>query len=296
MEYQIVGISAHGRPSIPISKTEYEILRKARSGLNTILAFEETFDALMGNYADLESAILETALSAMLFREHEEALDIYIARSLVARRVLNFLSSARLYRDSYPAHVARIFGRRSDVTRRLTASLSDLKTSSRAYRFIDALRNNSQHSELPVHGISFNFARAEEDSSSTSVIPKIIPKVLRADRQFPVEILKEMSADDKEFALLPPLREYLEHITKLHHETRDVLVVKDNEWRQQYQTAIDAFKKAHPSIKTILIRAQPKRPEHDDDLIYMPLGKYRDYLARKHRKIANLSKHFVSWK
>jgi hypothetical protein len=232
MEYLISGLAQGGRKTIVISKLQYDNLLRARSGLNTLLAFEEAFDALMGNYADLESAILGTALSTMLFNERDQGLDLYIARGLAGRQVLNFLSAARLYRDAYPAHVVKVFGRKSKQSLKLSESLRKLRETSVAYRFIDALRNSAQHSEVPVHGLSFNFRSEDDDSSSTAVIPKINPKNLLLDRKFPREILKELSPNNKDFPLMPPLREYLERLSDLHHATRNAFLEKDIEWRR----------------------------------------------------------------
>ncbi len=280
---------------MPISKPQYDSLLKARSGLDTLLAFEEAFDALMGNYADLESTILQTALAAMLFTERDEALDLYVARGLVGRRVLNLLSSARLYRDAYPAHTAKVFGRKSARAVELVRRLSEMKKSSAAYRFVDALRNSAQHTEIPVHGLSFNYKLEEKESNSTSVIPKINPKSLLLDRKFPKDALKEFSPNNKEFPLMPPLRAYVEQLADLHHATRKAFDEKEKEWREAYQVAHKMFLDRFPAERWMLIHAQPSNAESEDEIIHMPLGKYRDYLTKKNRKIRSLSKHFVKW-
>jgi hypothetical protein len=72
---------------IEISEAEYLSLAKNIKALVELSDLEEKYNAFIDNYFELERGLLEEALS---------------------RRIINLLTSIKLYLDSYPQHAARL--------------------------------------------------------------------------------------------------------------------------------------------------------------------------------------------
>src|SRR5947209_1827838 len=83
---------------IKISKAEYDALGEAVDGLLNIVDVEEKFAALVDNYFEFEQDLLSEALGALVFFGYERR-SMEEARTRISRRIINLLTSTRLYFD-----------------------------------------------------------------------------------------------------------------------------------------------------------------------------------------------------
>jgi hypothetical protein len=91
-------------PPLDISADMYRAIKDARSILGAAFELEENFDLLIGNYIELEQSALNIAAEALARHRHDYA-DLFSVRADVNRRVVNFLSTARLFLDQLPQKV-----------------------------------------------------------------------------------------------------------------------------------------------------------------------------------------------
>jgi hypothetical protein len=91
-------------PPLEIEESEYVLLQRSRPVLNAAFSFEENYDLLVGNYIELENAAL-TLTAESIARQRHEYQDMFELRAELNRRVVNFLSSARLFVDQLPQRI-----------------------------------------------------------------------------------------------------------------------------------------------------------------------------------------------
>jgi hypothetical protein len=153
MEYRIMRWAIGSRAFVAITEPEYLAVLEAHKGLRELLGVEEKFNVLLENYVELEEAIFHESLQHLVFSVFDAVL-FQQSRNHVSRRIMNLLTSCRLYLDILPHHAAAIFGKGSTSLQKVKDAPSHEYDQSLAYRVMEGLRNHAQHHELPVHGVS----------------------------------------------------------------------------------------------------------------------------------------------
>src|SRR5206468_3281318 len=122
---------------------------------------EENYDCVIENYLELEEYILSEALRSVVARPRSDNISWQEPRHNTARKLSNFLSSARLYIGTIETHAREIFADDS-VRQQIKADIAHQFDTSSDYRIMDALRNYAQHSALPVHGYTIGMQRTPD--------------------------------------------------------------------------------------------------------------------------------------
>lgn len=152
--FAICNLSAGSNAELPISADDYGNLVRARRVLNETVSLEEKFSLLVNNYRLFEHFVHEITLDHMLYFKSNWS-EFRVAGAEFSKHLLSLLSSARLYIDTIESHVG-LTADDLDGARKIKAKKSELYDSSFGYRFMEALRNYSQHHALPVHSSSFD--------------------------------------------------------------------------------------------------------------------------------------------
>src|SRR5262245_5133446 len=92
-------------PEIEISSDEFSNLERAKTVLTSAFAIEEKYEILVSNLFELEIELLRSAANNML-RHNSSYSDFFDIRSILNTRIVNLLTSARLYVDQLPQDVA----------------------------------------------------------------------------------------------------------------------------------------------------------------------------------------------
>ena len=142
LRYAIMSGVMDGSKPIYIPKDEFTDLKRTQERLRSVLDIEATFDLLLENYAEFEEDFLCLSLRLSLFGEQGERPEVYREMN---RRLMNLLSSARLYLDQIPRELGSFYGKESKQTETVNQSISRQYDSSLAYRALEALRNHAQH-------------------------------------------------------------------------------------------------------------------------------------------------------
>ena len=87
-----------------IDEEKYLELSKALEVLTRAYVFEEQYDLLTGNYSEFEKAIMEAVIDGIVFYRAEH-LNSHVVRGQFHRRIINLLTSTKLYRDRASSHV-----------------------------------------------------------------------------------------------------------------------------------------------------------------------------------------------
>ncbi len=230
---------------IDISQSEYDAFGKAVEFLGHLIDAEEKFATFIDNYYELEQALLSEALSTLVFFELDGA-SMQTARTLISRRIINLLTSARLYIDSLPQHANELLSAQSDALQKVLKAPSEAYDSSLGYRVMEALRNYSQHEALPVHNWSTSASRDMSQDPPLlmySVKPALDIERLENAKKFKVSVLKELKALRVKLELKPFIREYVQGIGSVQHTLRAETKVALESWRKLIRDARETYSK-----------------------------------------------------
>ena len=144
--------SPSGPSRIELTVDEFDTLLSADATLQDARDFEHRYDMVLGEYREFELGMTRASLNqqmGFLPNSYVEAMDLITFGN---RLLMNLMAVVR-------AHIDHT--RSSFKTIDLTPGVEErFKTLTNAaydkhfeYRFMEALRNHSQHRELPVHGV-----------------------------------------------------------------------------------------------------------------------------------------------
>lgn len=136
-------LSAGGYP-VTLSQVEYDELRRAIGVIDALWYLEESYDTLLQNAVELETAVAYLAANqrANVFSLPDEV-DLEIR--LLNRRLTNFLASARAFIDSVKARLSQAGEPISGKCDNVRLLFSEQFDSEFGYRLMEALRNHTQH-------------------------------------------------------------------------------------------------------------------------------------------------------
>jgi hypothetical protein len=212
---------------VEIEQEAYAELLVANNQFEHVLSVEDKYDVTIQNYLEFETSIVQEAVRELIDPGPKGRFDQL--RRLLARRLSNVLSSARLYLDTLKHHSREVLACDPARLGRIEAAPSAQYDSCLEYRVAEALRNYAQHRALPVHGLigpSTEIARSSQQDFF--VEPYLDPYQLRQDGYFKAQVLKELPNEGGELVKLKPiLRAYIDALCQIHgvfrRETRPEL-------------------------------------------------------------------------
>jgi hypothetical protein len=187
----------------------------ADSQFEHVLSVEEKYDVTIQNYLEFETSIVHEAVRELIDPGPRERFGQL--RRLLARRLSNVLSSARLYLETLKYHSKEVLAGDPVRLERIEAAPRAQYDGCPEYRIAEALRNYAQHRALPVHGLigpATDVVRSNQ--RDFSVEPYLDPDELRKDGAFKAQVLKELPSDGKVVRLKPILRAYVDALCQIH--------------------------------------------------------------------------------
>lgn len=213
-------------------KDSHELLYSAR-------VIEEKYDLLVRNYLEFEQEVLSRLVEDMVSYKVDYG-DFYELKSVLNRRIVNFLTAAKLYSDQIQKHVSVCMN--GCVKERVKKFFSEEYDANFEYRFMEALRNYVQHYCLAVHHISMggSWERSIEPFQQVNKI-KIyaLKSELISDKSFKKAVLNEM---DDEVELLKSIRIYMSSFGNVHNKIRQLICDNVREARLFIQKNIDDYR------------------------------------------------------
>jgi hypothetical protein len=222
-----------------ITEELFNDVRAANTGLITVLGLEEKFDFILANYTEYEGELLRIALDKMVWGERDWS-TYRQAKHTVNRRIVNLLSTSRLYIDQVHHDVTGISG--PDAVASVRAAASAEYDSRLEYRVMEALRNHVQHRDVPVHELTLPLLIDADTDPITlrhSVAPLLDARRLAADTGFKASVLRELRERGDTVPLTPFIREYLASLSRVHAVVRRVTDGVVEEWEQHVNVGCD---------------------------------------------------------
>ena len=209
-----------------ISNKDFDLLRTARTHLFKALSIEEKLNLVLENYAEFEQELFNCSVNNMLFQSGDWSSSIDEIHT-VNRRIINLLTTGRLYVDQVFHNICSIYGADSEqekVVKKQTSQEYDSNLP--GYRVMEAMRNYVQHRELPIRGLSKNMRRIENGSEvfmKNTIKLSIDINTLSEDKKFKKKVLTELQSLGESVEFTPLVRQYLGSIGNIHLKIRELL-------------------------------------------------------------------------
>ena len=243
MQYVASGFLKVGAAVLGITVDRYNEVKAAKRSCLFAVEVEEKLNLLLANYYEFETELLKQAESFVIWPKlnHESAM---LARLSIDRRLVNLLTSCRLYLDQTDHGFSQLYGNPSPELSNLIEFRHDLYDSHFGYRLLEALRNHVQHSGLPVHVFTRNISLikgAIPNYGQHVVIPQTKPETLAENESFKKSVLAELCAMGKEVDLRVHVRDYISCLVQVHLHIRTLISSKITADRTVYNSACTEY-------------------------------------------------------
>jgi len=301
MKYIIRKSDLNDVPEIEISEEYYEVYKESRSILLNCLAIEEGYEILISNYLDLEKQILDTAMFHMMhgYLSYSDFFNVQLALNI---RLVNLLTSSRLYVDHLPQHVKECIPYRDDVKALVKSILKKEYDENYEYRFMDALRNSVQHCGLPVHWTSSGAEWTDLENNGLNKDSMLEYSMefaarkssLKEDGGFKKAVLNE--SPDK-VDLKATTRGYIESLSKVHETVRELIQESVQKSRLKLEDAHGQYSKIYSeSLVGLCACKTDDQGIIETVLLMLDWDNVRVELQKRNRKLTNLRKWYVTGK
>jgi hypothetical protein len=224
-----------------ISEADFEILRCAKINLGIVESVEEKLGILLGNYEEFETTLLSQTVHNVVFQETRRSLALDLIYTL-NRRVINLLTSCKLYIDQIEHDLNSIYGRGAEVAVKVDEERRRQYDTRLGYRALEALRNYVQHRGLPIDGVQHSIAvnTTHKGIASNTLTPLLNTHKIREDGKFKAAVLEELITVYGEKVDLKPLtRDYIEGLIEVHRTFRRAVADDTRGWESTLQSAVD---------------------------------------------------------
>ncbi|MBK6801643.1 hypothetical protein [Novosphingobium sp.] len=290
----IRAIGRHHR--VEIEQARFEKIQSAWANLCNVLDLEESWDAVIQNYLDLEKGMLDAAARHMILSifDYHNFQDI---RLQFAVKLANLLSSCRAYLDHTPRNLNSLEPRRGETGAFRLATNREYDQRF-GYRFMEALRNYSQHGGLPLHGASYGTRRREGEDEGMlqfSVATHVLVDKLRGNKSFKQSVLENVT--EEKLPAEPLVRAYIEGVSCVHMELRNLLHERVARWMKVIRDAIATFSEGSPDGNILGLCAM-QLGEKNQWIQSVPLVEDMlqrlEILQKRNRSLEWLTRSFVS--
>lgn len=177
---------------IAISDEEFAQIQRAKRLLEFGLGLEEKFNLLIENYAELELELLRISLQDCVFFGTGTVPAIrHDVLAVINRRLTNYLSGARSYRDQTYRAFSRFYSRRSSEYEAIEHAVK-AEEAIFGYRVMEAIRDHAQHRNWPIRLVTFRRTRVDPPSDRPlrfGLTPSVDVAALDDDPDFDESVL-----------------------------------------------------------------------------------------------------------
>jgi len=236
-----------------------------------------------------------------MVRGSETHTELHGELNQITRRIINLLSTGRLYLDQSIHNLNNISSIKLKNIEEIKKEKNKQYDQYLDYRVMEALRNYVQHRGYPIQGLTYNNRLVGKDPNKRnlfSITPYIQTLKLEKDNKFKKRVQKEIKQLGEKIDLKPLMREYVEALWNIHAKIRELLKSDILEWEQLFQNTTNKFQSKNSKIRSIIGLSAVKQNEDGSYIDSIEIDKfiieYRQELQRKNSTFINLSKRYVT--
>jgi len=292
MRYGLTRLVLGDHQFLEIPREQFGRVVAARQIVIDLLQIEEKFVFLIDNFRELEADALSNTLqnATLPSRPWSEMIsDIH----LFNRRIINLLTTCRVYLDHTPHHLSSIFPDDDTVKAELKQQLSQRYDASLAYRLLEALRNYVQHRGLPLSGIRRNNRIIDPDNRQSGTEHTIEFNIDRNrlidDPKFKRAIADELQQMDGRIDIRPMIREYVALLADAHQELRKRLDATLTSASNTVSDTIAQYSQGDAQLEVALYVVEEDEQQQVTQKFYLDRNP-----AKRHREIVGRYSHLSS--
>jgi hypothetical protein len=224
-------------------------------------------------------------------------------RRVVNRRLVNLLSTAKLYIDQLQHDVSKTYGRNSNPYIGIKQFLAQEYDGSLGYRVMEAVRDHTQHRDTPVKFIHYSTTRVETCAPPMlrfSAGASLDYHSLQDDPKFEKSVLDELRplvSKGRWIEVAPLVREHVQSIGRIHHRVRELIASDLSAADALMEEVLDRAKAAAQGESlaglSIVQRGEDGR-SYDSEWVSTELIERRKALQKKNSHLDSLARRFVS--
>lgn len=284
--------------ALRISKSEFDKLKASKEALKSAKAIEEKYDLLMSNFLELEKEILKQLAKQMIL-SLDSYKDFYELQSVIDRRVVNLLTSTKLYYDQIEKHVRTCMGGNIDFGKQAKNYFCAEYDNCFEYRFMEALRNHVQHYGLAVHSVSLPSKWIGEDENR-QFVHQILIYATKAELSHNTDFKKSVFTEMPEkVELIKAIRIYIGCLSNVHERIRKLIKTNVSLSRANIEDVIHRYRENNSgdsiglSAYTVEVNDPAAKPTEQVALL-LDWDDVRLSLINKNRACQNISRWYVS--
>lgn len=230
--------------ALRIDESEFYSLKHSKDILLSAKAIEEKYDILVSNFLEFEKEILSQLAQQMIFTQ-ETYQQSYELQSTLNRRVVNLLTSTKLYYDQIEKHVRICMHGDHDCGRQAKIYFSTEYDTHFEYRFMEALRNHVQHYGLAVHSLSLQskWVGPHEDHQLINQIKIFATKHdISLNSGFKKTVFHEMP---ERVEIIKAIRIYIGCFSNVHIKIRTLISENVSSSRVNVENALNNYKETN---------------------------------------------------
>lgn len=284
---------------LPIEASYFTQLQQSQRSMVAAKAIEEKYDLMISNYLEFEKEIL-LQITEQVVLNKDSYDDFYQIRTILNRRIVNLLTSTKLYYDQMQRQVRLCDFNNEEFSNTVLSYFSREYDDNFEYRFMDNLRNYVQHCGLAIH--SFSLPSQWEGDGDSRLMRNSIKiystrEELGQDPKFSKRPIFTECTD--KINLIKSIRKYVEKLSLIHDEIRTLIEGNLSESLNCIEKIISEYKAVNNNDALgIYAYSVVSGNLFGDVTTKVPLlldwDNVRLKLVKKNKKLTNNSKRYIS--
>jgi len=204
-----------------LTQNEYENISKEISELEKFRSEEALYNLIELNYQDLEAKI-DFYLNQYVVNPKADFVEFSFQFLDLNRLILNLLSSIRTYLDHTETRLNRTFGDNSDEYKLFKTLISECFDNHFAYRFLEKLRNYSQHCGMPTGSINIT----DDENGKSLKLLLVRDDLLKNFSSWGAIVKPDLQSQSDEFDIIPLFKQKNSLLKEVNHKISSVLLNK----------------------------------------------------------------------
>lgn len=297
MNYSLRTLVIGSIGKVELTEHEFDDLRSAHRALGRLSELTENYSSVVESYRPLETAKHEAEINRLLYSKpaYEESFDTGVT---LTSRISGYFSTARSFLDSTDRLLSELMN--EEAYSAFESFRSTIYDSTPGYRFIEALRNHTQHRGSPLHTLTHHeFMENPKDFKNTPIVLAIslsaTKQVLLQDPKFKKSVLDGMPEN---VDLIESIRCHMEGLWKIYDYFSNALGDTAEHNRVTIANAIGKFvEQTKESPIGLYACAETPNGEIGEKVpVFLEWEKARQAAHQKLRRLINLPRRYITGK
>lgn len=298
MEYLLYTLDYGTSQPVKLSKKEFDNIKYAIKMLGYLYDLEKVFDHVVENYIEFETTLLHSATRYMIDSDFNAE---WIRSDFMThvRRLMNFLSSARSYREYRRKLSIYLADGNTKILNEIKQNVLEISKNNHAFRFAEKLRDHSQHFKPPLKSSVISHRRLDDgeyQDLQTSISPFLDIEDLKMDKDFPRDLIKDSQPIKGKVYVRPLITKYMSCLGNIQVNYRNVFSKKEKTWISRLDSAKSKYLENHTPKEDLLFMISTHENGYYPGVTYLPSRSeiHRLRLKSKNSRLSVIDRQFVS--